>query len=41
VGGNEHRYAGFQAFLDLIRRDGRAALTAYDDGYKAGQAAQA
>ncbi len=31
------RYSDVQAGLSLIRQQGSAALTAYEDGYRAGQ----
>jgi hypothetical protein len=40
LAGKEHRYLDVQAQLDSISRKGQAALTAYEDGYKAGAAAR-
>ena len=39
VAGKEHGYLDVQARMDLVFQQGLAALMAYEDGYKAGQAA--
>jgi hypothetical protein len=39
ISGKERRYSDFQTCLDLTEQKGQTALRAYEDGYKAGQAA--
>ncbi len=37
IAGKANRYLAAEAGLSLIRKQGTGALTAYEDGYKAGQ----